>query len=149
MYYELLYKSTCVLDDLSSSDLDHILVNARSSNVSNGVTGMLIFYKKQFLQLLEGKKDSVEYIYKSKIEKNNMHTDLKVLDSGKTKKRSFEKWSMGFCSKIDLPTHSHENFNLSSISQLVDNLTILAKNAPLSHGVSEFIYTYHLMRKLT
>jgi len=148
MYYELVYKSTRVLENLSSTDLDRMLINARNTNVSNGITGMLIFYKSQFLQLLEGNKDSVEFIFKTKIEQNNKHTDLKILSSGKVKKRSFEKWSMGFCSNKDLPTSSNENFNLSSIGQLMDNLTFSDKNVPLSQAVYEFIYTYHLMRKL-
>ena len=67
MYYELVYKSTRVLENLSSTDLDRMLINARNTNVSNGITGMLIFYKSQFLQLLEGNKDSVEFIFKTKI----------------------------------------------------------------------------------
>ena len=63
MLVEFLYNSASVSSQLTNMDLDHILASARRRNVAEEITGMLLYYRGEFVQILEGEKKSVENIY--------------------------------------------------------------------------------------
>jgi hypothetical protein len=79
------------LDD----DLDDILESSNKNNSKENITGILIKNDKFFIQLLEGKKSSVEKIY-SKISKDDRHRSLRILMDYNSDERIFPEWAMGY-----------------------------------------------------
>ena len=53
MLVEILYCSVSVPSQLTNADFDHILATARRRNVSENITGMLLYYRGEFVQILE------------------------------------------------------------------------------------------------
>ena len=68
MLEELLYCSVSVAPHLTDEDLNQILDSARRRNLAEDITGMLIYHQGEFVQILEGRKKSVENIYEKFID---------------------------------------------------------------------------------
>lgn len=94
MLYEILYSSVAS-HSLTSEDLIKLGEKASRNNVSRQLTGCLIYYRREFIQLLEGPYEEVQEMYDI-ILKDPRHTGQNVLWQGEIEKRSFETWSMGF-----------------------------------------------------
>ena len=60
MLVELLYCSVSIVPELSNVDLNHILASARQRNLSEDITGMLLYYRGEFVQILEGKRSQLK-----------------------------------------------------------------------------------------
>ena len=63
MLAKLLYCSVSVAPQITDVDLEHILDSSRCRNLEVGITGVLLYYRGAFVQILEGSKESVENIY--------------------------------------------------------------------------------------
>jgi len=72
-----------------------LLVAARAHDRQVGVTGMLIYADRSFLQQVEGEHDDVELIWQ-RIRTDTRHHDLRLLTDQPTQSRVFGEWSMGF-----------------------------------------------------
>ena len=143
MLVELLYCSVAVAPQLTVLDLDEILLSARRRNVALGISGMLLYYRGQFVQILEGRKAVVDNIYQNHISPDTRHTGLNKVLEKTIAHRSFSEWSMGFVSAKEI-----DSLMPLSISEIVRNmLTEETKNKPLSLGVNGFISIYNQMRK--
>jgi hypothetical protein len=143
MLGELLYCSVSVEPDLTNSDLDRRLVSARRRNLAQDITGMMIYHRGEFVQILEGRKESIENVYEKFICPDTRHTAInKVLENTITH-RSFGEWSMGFVgtSEIDL------RMPLSAMGIVMNLLSDEAKSKPLSFALSAFVSIYNQMRK--
>jgi len=82
--------------EFSSADLERLLAGARRRNQTVGVTGMLVFHDRIFLQALEGEKRAVNEIFAS-IQVDARHRDVTVLHRGPDlEQRVFGDWPMGF-----------------------------------------------------
>jgi len=93
--HQIVYTSTAT-EDLSCADLNKLLFGARNRNKTLGVSGMLVFHGRTFLQALEGEKRAVNEIFAS-ILTDRRHTDIEVLHRGPGfDQRVFGDWSMGF-----------------------------------------------------
>jgi hypothetical protein len=143
MLVELLYCSVSVEPDLTNADLDRILVSARRRNLAQDITGMMIYHQGEFVQILEGRKESIENVYEKFICPDTRHTAInKVLENTITH-RSFGEWSMGFVgtSEIEL------RMPLSAMGIVMNLLSDEAKSKPLSFALSAFVSIYNQMRK--
>jgi hypothetical protein len=143
MLVELLYCSVSVAPEITNSDLDHILVSARRRNVTEGITGMLLYYRGEFVQILEGRKKSIENVYEKFIGPDPRHTALNKVHQNPISHRSFGEWSMGFVGAPEIES----SMPLSITGILMDMLTDDAKSKPLSLGLGGFIAIYNQMRK--
>lgn len=92
--YQLTYRSSSQ-PNLNVGDLENILEEARTRNLDRKVTGCLIYHKKRFVQILEGKKKNVLEIY-DKIKRDNRHHMVTLLWEGPTEQRYFSEWTMAF-----------------------------------------------------
>ena len=92
--YELVYCSAA-RRDLSSGDISAILKTARDFNSENNITGCLLYYNHEFIQVLEGKQEIIQSLF-AKINKDDRHFDIMVLAGGDKEKRVFNSWSMAF-----------------------------------------------------
>lgn len=101
MFY-LIYVSHAA-DGLKSSDLHDILKKAHEVNANLGITGLLLYKNKRFMQLIEGQEDAVRGLYQ-KILQDPRHRDLIVLQEDTEPERQFPGWSMAFRNLNALPS---------------------------------------------
>lgn len=80
---------------LSDEDLQSILQTSRRNNSQVGVTGILIYIRDTFFQLLEGPADAVEQTY-LRITKDPRHQGIIKLKDFETAERHFPEWTMGY-----------------------------------------------------
>jgi hypothetical protein len=76
------------------SDIEPILEVARRRNSQLGVTGMLLFEKTSFLQVLEGDQEVIDALLE-RIRRDRRHTRVVLLLREPIEARTFGKWSMG------------------------------------------------------
>ncbi|MFT6996128.1 MAG: hypothetical protein ACJA1P_002875, partial [Maribacter sp.] len=93
MYY-LVYISRAK-STLSDNELLDILQQSKRNNRNLGITGMLISLRNQFMQVLEGERDTVHSLYKI-IAVDQRHIDVRILIEGEIPQRNFTNWSMTF-----------------------------------------------------
>ena len=105
MFYELVYNSVAVPADLAEAELDKILASARARNLEMGITGLLLFHRGEFVQLLEGKRAEVETVFHDVIVKDRRHRAVAVCWDQPISHRNFKDWSMGFARLSDLDAH--------------------------------------------
>ena len=92
--YEILYTSTAV-KEFSEIELSSLLEEVRSKNTEVGITGMLVYYNQQFIQLLEGEESLIKELYNN-IELDPRHTSVERFYDGPIDHRTFSDWSMAF-----------------------------------------------------
>jgi hypothetical protein len=85
---------------LTQDDLVELLTNAREKNARLGVTGMLLHDDGNFMQVLEGPKETVKALYDT-IAKDRRHHGHIVIDEDELQTRQFGDWSMGFSDLVD------------------------------------------------
>lgn len=92
--FALTYSSEATRD-LLPAELDAILLDARMFNISEQVTGVLLYGDMRFFQLLEGPEASVRKVV-DRVSLAQAHKGIRVLSQGPIAERSFESWHMGF-----------------------------------------------------
>jgi hypothetical protein len=82
-------------EPMSAEQLIALLQQCLKNNVSNGVTGMLLYGNETFLQALEGDEKAVDDLVE-KIKKDPRHTNIQFLHRRTIERRQYSEWSMGF-----------------------------------------------------
>lgn len=91
MVSQYVYISTA--QGLSREEVDTILDTCARNNVPQGVTGLLLYNGRNFLQLLEGEKDGLDRLMAS-IEEDSRHAGVAILHKGEVKARVCPDWAM-------------------------------------------------------
>ena len=86
------YTSLAALD-LSNEDLTAIHQAARHLNALDGISGLLVFDGKRFLQIVEGSEDAVDSLL-ARLRSDPRHSAVEVRDERRVDRRSFPDWSM-------------------------------------------------------
>lgn len=97
--HQLIYTSRATRD-ITDSVLLEILSKAQVKNNQLKLSGILIFHKGAFIQLLEGSERNVKDLFES-ISKDTRHTDIKILSEIDSPERSMPSWFMGFSASGD------------------------------------------------
>jgi hypothetical protein len=92
--YELLYCSSA-RQDLTSDDITDILKASRKWNTKYDITGCLLYYDTQFIQILEGDKNAIKQLF-ANIQKDTRHENVTLLKENEKEKRFFVDWNMAF-----------------------------------------------------
>lgn len=92
--FELIYCSIAQ-PEITIDDINAILKTSREHNYSNAITGCLLYFNHEFIQVLEGERKVVEQLF-SRIEKDKRHSSVILLAAGEKEKRIFDNWSMAF-----------------------------------------------------
>jgi len=92
--FELIYRSLAK-GGINTTDITGILNKSRNFNSQNDITGCLLFYNNEFIQILEGDKKKVTELYAT-IKKDRRHTDVMLLDENEKEERIFTNWSMAY-----------------------------------------------------
>lgn len=143
MLVELLYCSASAVPKLANADLDQILASARWRNLAQDITGMMIYYRGEFVQILEGRKKSVQNVYEKFICPDPRHMAINKILENTISHRSFNDWSMGFLGAPGIESP----MPLSATGILMNTLSEEAKAKPLSLGLNAFVAIYNQMRK--
>jgi hypothetical protein len=104
---------------------------------------MLLYYRGEFVQILEGRKKSVENVYEKFIGPDLQHTALNKVHQNTISHRSFSEWSMGFIGEPEIESRMPS----SVIGILMNLLSDEAKSKPLSMGLNAFVSIYNQLRK--
>ncbi|MDQ6645607.1 MAG: BLUF domain-containing protein [Pseudomonadota bacterium] len=81
--------------EMLPEEIDRLLVSARSYNASVGVSGMLLYGRKQFFQYFEGMRQDVDDVYE-RVRRSSLHSDILELENAPIPHRVFNRWFMGF-----------------------------------------------------
>lgn len=73
----------------------NILTTSRRQNRKNKLVGALYFGNNYFFQCLEGTQQHIDALY-AKLEKDERHTELKVLSLEPIEKFAFSSWEMKY-----------------------------------------------------
>jgi hypothetical protein len=87
--------------DVAASDFKEILDQARLNNKSNGITGVLTFNKRYFLQTIEGPRAQISRLLYSLLS-DPRHYDLQVIESREIKAREWANWSMHYAAPTEV-----------------------------------------------
>ncbi|RKR83468.1 FAD-dependent sensor of blue light [Mucilaginibacter gracilis] len=90
----LTYISTSV-KLFSDSDLKEMLEQSLINNTQAGITGLLLYNKGTFFQVLEGEAEQIKATFE-KIKADPCHHNIIKMKEGKLAKRNFSDWRMGF-----------------------------------------------------
>lgn len=93
--FQIVYFSTLRPEFNAQETVDSILDTARENNKVLGVTGMLLYNGGTFLQVLEGERRTITYLY-GKICKDQRHFNLNTIVTSPLGERIFNDWSMGY-----------------------------------------------------
>ena len=93
MLVNLIYASESVLVT-DNNACEDILSGSRRRNVLFGLTGILVFDPKYFLQVVEGHQKAVTQLLKN-LMADTRHHSLTLIHFGAIEKRMFPDWSMG------------------------------------------------------
>ena len=116
--YELTYQSEAK-KKVTQKDIEEILESARRHNEKNGVTGCLIYYNRQFIQILEGSKEAVHETYQ-RICEDRRHKEIRLMAENTTDERTFPEWGMAY-----FPIDENE-INMNELKQFRNNINLLA-----------------------
>ena len=92
--YSLIYVSIAT-GSPTTADLLALLQQSRTNNARLGVTGILLYKERSFIQLLEGEQDAVKALY-AKIERDPRHRNPLTIREEAIDNRVFPDWSMAF-----------------------------------------------------
>jgi hypothetical protein len=92
--HQIVYSSSAT-KPLSPQELADILETARFHNETTGITGMLLYRRGHFLQVLEGADDHLSALLE-KLNRDPRHRQLRVLFDERIAARAFGAWSMAF-----------------------------------------------------
>lgn len=84
---------TTLPHDQIEANLADIVRACNLHNKENGITGVLFYENRNFIQALEGEEDAVRGTLK-RVQKDPRHTNLKVLVDKPIEERSFSDWAM-------------------------------------------------------
>ena len=107
--HTLIYTSRATRD-ISQDDLLDILTNARANNRNLQVTGMLLYYKRSFMQVLEGVNNVIFDLLDDCILPDSRHTGVSLTIDYPLEQRLFSDWTMGFVNLDHKPPPAIDGF---------------------------------------
>jgi hypothetical protein len=86
---------SCAHQPWTDDDLVALLGSARARNDAVGITGMLLYSGRNFVQTLEGASDAVDARF-TLIDSDLRHRDVFIVSREEIRAREFGQWPMGF-----------------------------------------------------
>ena len=93
MLVRLLYASRSI-GKIECAEIHDIMQQAHAHNPQNGVTGILCYSDKVFMQVLEGGREAINALY-AKIMRDKRHSDVVLLHYEEVDERRYAGWTMG------------------------------------------------------
>ena len=99
MYHELVYTSKAEPELDPEIDIKEIIDQSAVNNHLLDVTGILVFDSVNFMQLLEGPADAVEYTF-YQIAQDLRHTQVVVQSRAPVESRKFDNQPLKYCDHL-------------------------------------------------
>jgi hypothetical protein len=136
---QIIYESRAT-EQFDQGQLLGLVEHAQNRNRKDGVTGLLIYHDRTFLQILEGPEDAVLACY-DRIERDPRHSDIWPLAKFELQNRAFSRWTMGLADTSSVPANMEDcTRNLEDIKKRVQEIR---ETAPGGSGAS---YTARLVK---
>jgi hypothetical protein len=137
----LVYASAATAE-FTAVDLEALLRHSRTSNQADGVTGMLLYRRGRFLQLLEGPADAVR-AKMTEIRRDPRHENVRVLLEEDVPARQFPEWTMGYATEdaleqVDVPGYRTTFDDLDMIPDTGNEL------GPIVGALRELIWWFRM-----
>ncbi len=81
--------------NLTKKSLEQLFITTKSNNLKQDISGILIFNGGNFLQIMEGEKNTINELY-HKISKDKKHSNIIKLIEKPISERMFEDYETGF-----------------------------------------------------
>ncbi|MEM9599619.1 MAG: BLUF domain-containing protein [Pseudomonadota bacterium] len=91
---EIVYASETP-EPMSQQAVRDLLDHARTKNADMGVTGLLCYDNRQFLQIIEGETHVIMDLFFA-IQSDPRHTNVRILHEGDIDRRAFSDWKMAY-----------------------------------------------------
>ncbi|SMB98945.1 BLUF domain protein [Hymenobacter roseosalivarius DSM 11622] len=91
---QLFYRSRAT-QAFAEDHLRALMDESRAHNEAHGITGVLCYSERQFVQLLEGTPEHVHALYE-RIQRDPRHAQVTTLYDEASGQRFFANWQMGF-----------------------------------------------------
>jgi hypothetical protein len=101
------------VDDDLDAEIRSILAVSQLNNAKAEITGALIFNDGIFAQVLEGPRNRVEEVFE-RIQRDDRHEEVQVLDFAPIQARTFPNWSMAFLGTSGLSGEAFRDIATSS-----------------------------------
>ena len=92
MFKTLTYTSEA-RSGVDADELERILRSAMTLNPLDGITGLLVFNGRAFVQIVEGAPDAIDHLVE-RLKADPRHVDFTIRDERLVDARSFPDWSM-------------------------------------------------------
>lgn len=90
---EVIYASSAV-PSLNDADIGGIVESSYQRNVARGITGVLLYSRRRFLQILEGEEPVVAQTL-ARILADDRHHGIEILAESRIADRTFAGWFVG------------------------------------------------------
>jgi hypothetical protein len=80
---------------MSFLGLMRLLYHSHSNNQALGITGVLIYENDRFGQVIQGKEEQIDALW-DRIQKDQRHKHVRLIDRKSISERTFSKWTMVF-----------------------------------------------------
>ncbi|WP_394212677.1 BLUF domain-containing protein [Enterovibrio calviensis] len=95
MLFAIVYTSESKFD-FDMETLKALMVQSRVNNKKHGITGLLLYRDREFIQVLEGKEEDVNNAFQH-IKNDFRHKSVEAIFKEPIERRYFPNWSMGLC----------------------------------------------------
>jgi hypothetical protein len=92
MLRQIVYISSAT-QQFTAEALEELLARARANNERSGITGILLYHDRSFLQIIEGTRDDVDRLM-ARIGRDPSHTSLRIVQDESISDRDFKSWAM-------------------------------------------------------
>jgi hypothetical protein len=92
--FTLVYVSVAT-KEMTADDLLALLEQSRTFNKENGLTGLLLYKERFFIQVLEGEESIIDSLFE-RIKVDARHFNVLLILKKPIIARNFEEWAMGF-----------------------------------------------------
>ena len=100
--YHVIYASSAT-EQLTQAALLELLKISRLNNAAHGLTGMLLYRDRIYLQFLEGERSGVTTLLK-RLAGDTRHRDIRIIREGNLSERLFPEWTMAYKNLAGLRT---------------------------------------------
>jgi Sensors of blue-light using FAD len=139
--HRIIYLSSSV-NYFSDDQLKDLLKTAKQKNNIVGITGLLLYIDGDFLQVLEGEKETLVQLYE-KIKLDARHKSvIKVYDEN-VLDRQFENWDMGFSALKyhDIQKYDGlQNITKESLSNIKDRIASIFIDTFVKSHRNQIVY---------
>lgn len=97
--HEIIYVSLAQ-HPMAPQELTALLAQSRAHNTAHGITGLLLYHRQEFMQLLEGEEADIQALFDA-ICDDPRHQQIDKMWEGPLAQRNFSSWGMGFVAPDD------------------------------------------------